>query len=132
MRERIMKKQITKEIRAQLPVIQPRMFRERGCSYCPYYAGSFNKQARCMMVNCAWDNVKERFHPLLRQMLPDFKARMEKAKERYEEEKTSYELLLSMFADEMKQEELEADECYGCCYGKGGPCIGVCYKALLN
>ena len=37
MRERIKNRQITKEIRGQLPVITPAMFRERGCSYCPYY-----------------------------------------------------------------------------------------------
>ena len=45
MRERIKNKQITKEIRGQLPVIAPAMFRERGCSYCPYYAGSYEKHA---------------------------------------------------------------------------------------
>ncbi len=41
MRDRIKNKQISKEIRGQLPVITPAMFRERGCSYCPYYAGSY-------------------------------------------------------------------------------------------
>lgn len=44
--------------------------------------------------------------------------------------KTAYELLMSMFADEMEQEELEKDECYDCCYAKCGPCIGLCYKTL--
>ena len=34
-----------------------------------------------------------------------------------------------MFADEMEQEELEKDECYGCTYGYCGPCIGICYKS---
>ena len=52
MRERIKNKQITKEIRGQLPVITPAMFRERGCSYCPYYAGSYEKFPRCMMAAC--------------------------------------------------------------------------------
>ena len=37
---------------------------------------------------------------------------------------------LGMFDDEMKQEELEKDECYGCAYGKCGPCIGICYKSM--
>ena len=25
---------------------------------------------------------------------------------------------------------LEKDECYGCAYGKCGPCIGICYKSM--
>lgn len=44
--------------------------------------------------------------------------------------KKIYTTLLGMFADEMKQEELEKDECYGCAYGKCGPCIGICYKSM--
>lgn len=107
MRERIKNKQITKEIRGQLPVITPTMFRERGCSYCPYYAGSYEKFPRCMMVDCAWDDEEEHFHPVLRQMLPEFKRKMEKAEEKYLELKTAYELLMSMFEAEMAQEELE-------------------------
>lgn len=107
MRERIKNKQITKEIRGQLPVITPAMFRERGCSYCPYYAGSYEKFPRCMMVDCAWDDEEEHFHPVLRQMLPEFKRKMEKAEEKYLELKTAYELLMSMFEAEMAQEELE-------------------------
>ena len=79
MRERISNRQMTKEIRGQLPVIMPEMFKERGCSFCPYYAGNYEKQPRCMMAGCAWDNEDERFHPALRQMLPDFRAKMEKA-----------------------------------------------------
>lgn len=130
MRERIKNKQITKEIRGQLPVITPAMFRERGCSYCPYYAGSYEKFPRCMMASCAWDDEEEHFHPVLRQMLPEFKRKMEKAEEKYLELKTAYELLMSMFEAEMAQEELEKDECYNCCYAKCGPCIGLCYKTL--
>ena len=109
MRERIKNKQITKEIRGQLPVITPAMFRERGCSYCPYYAGSYEKFPRCMMADCAWDDEEEHFHPVLRQMLPEFKSKMEKAEEKYLELKTAYELLMSMFEAEMAQEELEKD-----------------------
>lgn len=37
---------------------------------------------------------------------------------------------MDMFAEEMRQEELEKDECYGCAYGKCGPCVGICYKKL--
>lgn len=132
MRERISNRQMTKEIRGQLPVIMPEMFKERGCSFCPYYAGNYEKQPRCMMAGCAWDNEDERFHPALRQMLPDFRAKMEKAKEKYEEHRTAYETLCGMFAVEMEQERLEQDECYGCCYARSGPCIGLCYKKLME
>lgn len=130
MRERIANRQITKEIKGQLPVIDPERFAERACNFCPYYAGSFEKRPRCMMADCAWDDEGEHFHPLLRQMLPEFKSRMEKAEEKYREQKAAYELLLGMFEDELAQEELEEDECYNCCYGKCGPCIGLCYKEL--
>lgn len=132
MRKRIKNNQIKKEIRAQLPVITPSMFKERGCSYCPYYAGPFEKQPRCMMADCAWDDPEEHFHPVLRQMLPEFKSKMEKAGERYLKLKNAYDLLWSMFNGEMELEELEKDACYNCCYGKGGPCIGVCYKELME
>lgn len=59
------------------------------------------------MVDCAWDDEEEHFHPVLRQMLPEFKRKMEKAEEKYLELKTAYELLMSMFEAEMAQEELE-------------------------
>ena len=41
---------------------------------------------------------------------------MEKAEEKFLAMKKIYTTLLGMFADEMKQEELEKDECYGCAY----------------
>lgn len=132
MRDRISNRQITQEVRGQLPVITPEMFRERGCSYCPYYAGSYVKKPRCMMAGCAWDDEEEHFHPALRRMLPDFKAKMEKAKEKYEESLAAYETLYGMFAAEMEQEKLAQDECYGCPYARSGPCIGVCYKKLMG
>ncbi len=132
MRERIKNKQISKEVKAMLPVISEENFKERGCSYCPYYAGTFEKMPRCLMAECAWDNEDERFHPALREMLPDFKARMEKAKAKYEEALQAYDTLFSMFKDEMKQEELEKDECFGCSYSKGTPCVGICYEKLMG
>ena len=58
------------------------------------------------------------------------KENMEKAEEKFLAMKKIYTTLLGMFADEMKQEELEKDECYGCAYGKCGPCIGICYKSM--
>ena len=55
MRERIESKHVTKEIKSQMPVISPEIIKERGCTFCPYYLGSYEKQPRCMMKNCAWN-----------------------------------------------------------------------------
>lgn len=130
MRERIENKHVTKEIKEQMPVIPTDIMKERGCTFCPYYMGSYEKQPRCMMKTCAWDDEEERFHPLLRKLIPFYKEKMEKAEEKYLAVKKVYTTLLDMFAGEMKQEELEKDECYGGAYGKCGPCIGICYKAI--
>ena len=104
MRERIESKHVTKEIKSQMPVIPVEIIKERGCN--------------------------ERFHPVLRGLIPFYKEKMEKAEEKFLAMKKIYTTLLGMFADEMKQEELEKDECYGCAYGKCGPCIGICYKSM--
>ena len=69
MRERIENKHVTKEIKGQMPVIPTDMLKERGCTVCPYYLGSYEKQPRCMMKTCAWDDEEEHFHPLLRSCL---------------------------------------------------------------
>ena len=130
MRERIESKHVTKEIKSQMPVISPEIIKESGCTFCPYYLGSYEKKPRCMMKNCAWDDENERFHPILRRLIPFYKEKMEKAEEKFLAVKQIYTTLLKMFADEMKQEELEKDECYGCAYGKCGPCIGICYKSM--
>ena len=116
MRERIESKHVTKEIKSQMPVISPEIIKERGCTFCPYYLGSYEKKPRCMMKNCAWDDENERFHPILRRLIPFYKEKMEKAEEKFLAVKQIYTTLLKMFADEMKQEELEKDECYGCAY----------------
>ena len=125
MRERIESKHVTKEIKSQMPVIPVEIVKERGCTFCPYYLGNYEKQPRCMMKTCAWDDENERFHPVLRELIPFYKEKMEKAEEKFLAVKQIYTTLLKMFADEMKQEELEKDECYGCAYGKCGPCIGM-------
>ena len=83
-----------------------------------------------MMAACAWDDEEEHFHPVLRQMLPEFKKEDGESRREISGIKTAYELLMSMFEAEMAQEELEKDECYDCCYAKCGPCIGLCYKTL--
>lgn len=130
MRKRIKNKLIQKEIKRQLPVIDPVILKLRGCTFCAYYVGCFEKQPRCMMAVCAWDDEEEHFHPILQQMLPEFQRKMEKAEEKYLKAKEAYELLVSMFVEELAKEERKKDECFMCCYGKNGPCIGVCYKAL--
>ena len=106
MRERIESKHVTKEIKSQMPVIPVEIIKERGCTFCPYYLGSYEKQPRCMMKNCAWDDENERFHPVLRELIPFYKEKMEKAEEKFLAMKKIYTTLLGMFADEMKQEEL--------------------------
>ena len=111
MRERIESKHVTKEIKSQMPVIPVEIVKERGCTFCPYYLGNYEKQPRCMMKICAWDDENERFHPVLRGLIPFYKEKMEKAEEKFLAMKKIYTTLLGMFADEMKQEELEKDEC---------------------
>lgn len=74
MRERIESKHVTKEIKSQMPVIPVAIVKERGCTFCPYYLGNYEKQPRCMMKTCAWDDENERFHPVLRELIPFYKA----------------------------------------------------------
>ena len=81
MRERIESKHVTKEIKSQMPVIPVEIVKERGCTFCPYYLGNYEKQPRCMMKTCAWDDENERFHPVLRGLIPFYKEKMEKAEE---------------------------------------------------
>ena len=81
MRERIESKHVTKEIKSQMPVIPVEIVKERGCTFCPYYLGNYEKQPRCMMKTCAWDDENERFHPqpdapvyrLCASLLPSFR-----------------------------------------------------------
>ena len=49
MRERIESKHVTKEIKSQMPVIPVEIVKERGCTFCPYYLGNYEKQPRCMI-----------------------------------------------------------------------------------
>ena len=44
MRERIESKHVTKEIKSQMPVIPVEIIKERGCTFCPYYLGSYEKE----------------------------------------------------------------------------------------
>ena len=73
MRERIESKHVTKEIKSQMPVIPVEIVKERGCTFCPYYLGNYEKQPRCMMKTCAWDDENERFHPINVPTSPHFR-----------------------------------------------------------
>lgn len=130
MRSCLTVKEIPRDIRLKLPVIPKEMVRERACNYCPYHAGAIAKQHRCMLGQCAWDDTKEFFHPVLRELIPVLKFRLEKSKELYEEAQRQYNLVMEMFAEELELEALQKDECYECPYSKGSPCIGVCWKKL--
>ena len=99
MRERIESKHVTKEVKSQMPVIPVEIVKERGCTFCPYYLGNYEKQPRCMMKTCAWDDENERFHPVLRELIPFYKEKMEKAEEKFLAMKKIYTTLLGMFAD---------------------------------
>ena len=46
MRERIESKHVTKEIKSQMPVIPVEIVKERGCTFCPYYLGNYEKQQK--------------------------------------------------------------------------------------
>ena len=126
MRERIESKHVTKEIKSQMPVIPVEIIKERGCTFCPYYLANFSEKSQREIKRM--ENVIYTLLKLAR--LDAGIIQMEKAEEKFLAMKKIYTTLLGMFADEMRQEELEKDECYGCAYGKCGPCIGICYKSM--
>lgn len=48
-----------------------------------------------------------------------------------------YELMMSQKPDESKEPEQpaplpEGHPCAGCLYGRGSPCLGICYRKLLK
>ena len=79
MRERIESKHVTKEIKSQMPVIPVEIVKERGCTFCPYYLGNYEKQPRCMMKTCAWDEETERCDPGLLEVIALYKVKREKS-----------------------------------------------------
>ena len=70
-----------------MPVIPMEIIKERGCTFCPYYLGNYEKQPRCMMKNCVWDDEKERFHPVLSRIDSILQGEDGKAEEKYLTEK---------------------------------------------
>lgn len=130
LKEYILRRWIVNKVKSQLPVITSEIVRERGCTFCPYYAGRVDRQSRCMLKRCSWYSPEE-YHPAMKQLIPLYESKMEKAKSKYEDLKNTCDVLNQSFA-EVKENNIENDECYHCTYTRNGPCIGICYKKLLQ
>ena len=123
-------KEISKEIKGKLPVIDEETFKEHFCSICPYYAGRIEKVPHCMQARCAWDDDEERFSPVLMEMMPIFAEELQKTEEKYLNAKHKFDVIQLMFEQEVKEERRRKDPCYECAYGTHAPCIGFCYKQM--
>lgn len=132
MRKCLRSKDIPKEVKVLLPAIDKETYKERACSFCHYFAGYHEKKHRCMMKICSWDTEEEQFHPVLLQLRGRIEREVKKAEEKVNVARERQEALESMFERELKEQELRADPCYECPYAKSGPCIGICYKKLLD
>ena len=132
MRPCLKARDINKDIKGQLPVIDEVTFREHFCAECPYYAGRIDKKARCMQRHCAWDDENEIFSPVLKSMVPILEAEFKKAEEKYLEAKYRRDVIHKMFADELLQDQKKKDPCYRCAYNSHAPCIGFCYKQMTS
>ena len=132
MRPCLKARDINKDIKGQLPVIDEVTFREHFCAECPYYAGRIDKKARCMQRHCAWDEENEIFSPVLKSMVPIIEAEFKKAEEKYLEAKHRRDVIHKMFADELLQDQKKKDPCYRCAYNSHAPCIGFCYKQMTS
>lgn len=132
MRPCIKANEIPRELKKYLPVIPSVISEERACTICPYYAGPYSNSRRCMMMACAWDDDRERFHPVLKKMVTQATREFQKIEEEYLRRKEKMDTLNSMFADELADDERKKSKCYGCPYGRAKPCIGICYVDLQN
>ena len=130
MRPCLKAREIKKDIRGQLPVIDEVTFKEHFCAECPYYAGRIDKKARCMQRHCAWDDEDEIFSLVLKSMVPIIEEEFKKAEEKYLEAKRRKEVIYKMFADELREEQKKKDPCYSCAYSSHAPCIGFCYQQM--
>ena len=50
---------------------------------------------------------------------------------------SQYELMMSQKPDERREPEPPAQfpkghPCYGCSFGRGSPCMGICYRKLMK
>ena len=132
MRPCLKARDINKDIKGQLPVIDEVTFREHFCAECPYYAGRIDKKARCMQRHCAWDDENEIFSPILKSMVPIIEAKFKKAEEKYHEAKHRRDVIHKMFVNELLQDQKKKDPCYRCAYNSHAPCIGFCYKQMTS
>lgn len=110
LKDYILKRWIVNKVKMQLPVIPSEIVREHGCTYCPYYAGRMDRQSKCMLKRCSWDNPEE-YHPAMKQLIPFYESKMEKAKSKYKNIKalmTNYQKLI--LENQMVLEDLE-EEC---------------------
>ena len=130
MRPCLKARDIKKEFKADLPVIDAVIFKEHFCTECPYYAGRYEKTPRCMQKHCAWDDEEEAFSPVLLGLITVYEEELEKAEERYLEAQRKRDTVISMFEREMAEIRRRKDPCYDCPYGKASPCIGYCYKQM--
>lgn len=130
LKDYILKRWIVNKVKMQLPVIPSEIVREHGCTYCPYYAGRMDRQSKCMLKRCSWDNPEE-YHPAMKQLIPFYESKMEKAKSKYKNLKNTCDILRKSFIVAEKK-NIKEDECYHCTYSKNGPCIEICYKKLLQ
>ena len=132
MRPCLKARDINKDIKGQLPVIDEVTFKEHFCAECPYYAGRIDKKARCMQRHCAWDDEDEIFSPVLKSMVPIIEEEFQKAEEKYLKAKRRKEVIYKMFADELREEQKKKDPCYSCAYNSHAPCIGFCYQQMTS
>ena len=132
MKKCLSSKDIPREVKAMLPIIDSEMYVERACSFCTYHAGLFEKKHRCMMKICSWDTEEEKFHPVLLQLKEKFDREVVRTEEKLSTAKTRQKTLNAMFEKELAEQERRKDPCYECHFSKGTPCIGVCYKKILG
>lgn len=132
MRPCIEAKDITREIRGQLPVIDEYKFSQRFCQHCPYYAGRINHVARCILKKCSWDTDEENFSPVLKKMIPILESEFKQASEKYKEAKRKNDLIKQMFARELEAQRRKKDPCATCSYRTHAPCLGFCYLQMTS
>ncbi len=132
MRPCLKAREIKKDIKEKLPIIDEFIFKEHFCSECPYYAGRIEKKARCMQQHCAWDDRREIFSPVLKEMIPIIEDEYLKIEEKFLEVKKRREIINKMFMDEMLRNQKKEDICNNCAYSSHAPCIGFCYQQMTS
>lgn len=132
MRPCLKAKDITKDVKRKLPIINELTFKEHFCSDCRYYAGRVDRVAHCMLKECSWDDEEEIYSPVLKKMLPIFEADYQKIRKKYNEAKARKEAIEQIFTKELEAEKRKNDPCNTCCYKTHAPCIGFCYLQMTG